>query len=81
MWIALTRPERRADVRMERRRAFAAIGTGALAAVVFNTLFNVFRFGSALNSHYGGSVYQVSDRRVFARFFASLWSRETPASW
>jgi hypothetical protein len=59
--------------RIERRRAFLAIGLGGFAAVALNTLFNVFRFGSVLNSHYAGSVYQLSSPRVIAQFFAALW--------
>lgn len=58
--------------RARRRSALAAIGVGAAAAVVGNSIFNVFRFGSVFNSHYSDSVYQVSSLRRLGGFFVAL---------
>jgi hypothetical protein len=59
--------------RARRRAYFIAIVVGTVVSVVLSGLFNVFRFGSFMNSTYMQSTYRVSDTRTVARFFGALW--------
>jgi hypothetical protein len=60
--------------RARRRAYFVAIVVGTVVSVVLSGLFNIFRFGSFMNSTYMQSTYRVSDTRTVARFFGALWA-------
>jgi hypothetical protein len=59
--------------RAETRRMIVAIIVGCIAGVALNTAFNIFRFGSLVNTPYMASYFRVPKYSISANFFLAMW--------